>query len=136
VLASVEPVVAGDTASHSLARFVDARRYARLESVRNGRDAGSELMPRDGGKRRIYRLAAYMLSVSKAGYLKIEYGQKASLSSVARRWTCDPASCLTRSTSPLPPAGAITGRVFDEFGDPAATVFVRALRPEVRRWTT
>jgi hypothetical protein len=70
---------------------------------------------------------AYMLSVSKAGYLKIEYGQKRPFE---RGKTLDvlPGQLLDRIDITLPRAAAITGRVFDEFGDPAATVFVRALR--------
>jgi hypothetical protein len=70
---------------------------------------------------------AYTLSVSKAGYLRIEYGQKRpfergkSLDVVA-------GQALDRIDITLPRAGAMTGRVFDEFGDPAAGVFVRAHR--------
>jgi len=69
----------------------------------------------------------YTLSVSKAGYLKIEYGQKRPFE---RGKTLDvaPGQLLDRIDVTLPRAGAITGRVFDEFGDPAAAVFVRALR--------
>jgi protocatechuate 3,4-dioxygenase beta subunit len=70
---------------------------------------------------------AYMLSVSKAGYLKIEYGQKRPFE---RGKTLDvvPGQLLDRIDMTIPRAAAITGRVFDEFGDPVATVFVRALR--------
>jgi hypothetical protein len=70
---------------------------------------------------------AYLLSVSKAGYLKIEYGQKRPFE---RGKTLDvlAGQLLDRIDITLPRAAAITGRVFDEFGDPAATVFVRALR--------
>ena len=69
----------------------------------------------------------YTLSVSKAGYLKIEYGQKRPFE---RGKTLDvaPGQLLDRIDITLPRSGAITGRVFDEFGDPAAAVFVRALR--------
>ena len=69
----------------------------------------------------------YTLSVSKAGYLKIEYGQKRPFE---RGKTLDvaPGQLLDRIDLTLPRSGAITGRVFDEFGDPAAAVFVRALR--------
>lgn len=73
------------------------------------------------------RPGAYMLSASKAGYLKIEYGQKRpfergkSLDVVA-------GQLLDKVDLALPRSSAITGRVFDEFGDAAAGVFVRALR--------
>ena len=65
----------------------------------------------------------YTLSVSKAGYLKIEYGQKRPFE---RGKTLDvaPGQLLDRIDLTLPRSGAITGRVFDEFGDPAAAVFV------------
>ena len=70
---------------------------------------------------------AYILSVSKAGYLTIEYGQKRPFE---RGKTLDVAvgQLLDKIEVALPRGGAITGRVFDEFGDPAATVFVRVLR--------
>ncbi len=71
--------------------------------------------------------SAYMLSVSKAGYLKIEYGQKRPFER-GKRLDVLAGQLLDRIDMTLPRAGAITGRVFDEFGDPAATVFVRALR--------
>jgi hypothetical protein len=76
---------------------------------------------------RSLRPGAYRLSVSKAGYLKIEYGQKRPFE---RGKTLDVVSgqVLDSIDMTLPRASAITGRVFDEFGDPAATVFVRALR--------
>jgi protocatechuate 3,4-dioxygenase beta subunit len=69
----------------------------------------------------------YTLSVSKAGYLRIEYGQKRPFE---RGKTLELAAgqVLDRIDVALPRASAITGRVFDEFGDPAAAVFVRALR--------
>src|SRR4029453_7036960 len=70
---------------------------------------------------------AYTLSVSKAGYLKIEYGQKRPFER-GKRLDVLAGQLLDRIDMTLPRAGAITGRVFDEFGDPAAAVFVRALR--------
>ncbi len=87
--------------------------------IRTGVDGGWEAHDLAAG--------AYMLSVSKAGYLKIEYGQKRPFE---RGKTLDvvPGQLLDRIDITLPRAAAITGRVFDEFGDPAAAVFVRALR--------
>jgi len=70
---------------------------------------------------------AYTLSVSKAGYLKIEYGQKRPFER-GKRLDLAAGQLLDRIDITLPRAGAITGRVFDEFGDPAAGVFIRALR--------
>src|SRR5262245_11379775 len=73
------------------------------------------------------RPGAYMLSASKAGYLKIEYGQKRPFE---RGKSLDVAAgqVLDKVDLTLPRGGAIAGRVFDEFGDAAAGVFVRALR--------
>jgi carboxypeptidase family protein len=70
---------------------------------------------------------AYTLSVSKAGYLKIEYGQKRPFER-GKMLEVRAGQLLDKIDIALPRGGAITGRVFDEFGDPAATVFVRALR--------
>jgi hypothetical protein len=66
-------------------------------------------------------LPADTLSVSKAGYLKIEHGQKRPFE---RGKTLDvaPGQLLDGIDLTLPRSGAITGRVFDEFGDPAAAV--------------
>lgn len=73
------------------------------------------------------RPGAYVLSASKAGYLKIEYGQKRPFE---RGKSLDVAAgqVLDKVDLALPRGGAITGRVFDEFGDAAAGVLVRALR--------
>src|SRR5262245_9950639 len=70
---------------------------------------------------------AYILSASKAGYLKIEYGQKRPFE---RGKSLDVAAgqVLDKVDLALPRGGAITGRVFDEFGDAAAGVVVRAHR--------
>ncbi len=70
---------------------------------------------------------AYTLSVAKAGYLKIEYGQKRAFER-GKLLEVRPGQVVDRIDIALPRAGAISGRVFDEFGDPAAAVFVRALR--------
>ena len=70
---------------------------------------------------------AYTLSVSKTGYLKIEYGQKRPFER-GKILDLHSGQLLDKIDIALPRAGVITGRVFDEFGDPAAAVFVRALR--------
>ena len=73
------------------------------------------------------RPGAYTLSVSKAGYLTIEYGQKRPFER-GKSLEVAAGQLLDRIDIALPRGGAITGRVFDEFGDPAAAVFVRGLR--------
>jgi len=70
---------------------------------------------------------AYTLSVSKAGYLRIEYGQKRPFER-GKSLDVGAGQVLDRIDIMLPRAGAMTGKVLDEFGDPAAGVFVRAHR--------
>ena len=69
----------------------------------------------------------YMLSVTKSGYLRIEYGQQRPFE---RGKTLDlkAGEVLEKVDVSLPRGSAITGRIFDEFGDPAAAVWVRVLR--------
>ena len=69
----------------------------------------------------------YTLSVSKTGYLTIEYGQQRPFER-GKTLEAAPGRLLDKIDVTLPRGGVIAGRVFDEFGDPAATVFVRALR--------
>jgi hypothetical protein len=70
---------------------------------------------------------AYHVSVSKTGYLKLEFGQTRPFE---RGKTLDVSAgqLIENVDVTLPRGAAITGRVFDEFGDPAAGVFVRVLR--------
>jgi protocatechuate 3,4-dioxygenase beta subunit len=69
----------------------------------------------------------YTLSVSKSGYLKIEYGQQRPFER-GKTLEVSAGQLLDKLDLTLPRASAITGRVFDEFGDAAAAVWVRALR--------
>ena len=69
----------------------------------------------------------YTLSVSKSGYLKIEYGQQRPFER-GKTLEVSAGQILDKLDLTLPRASAITGRVFDEFGDAAAAVMVRALR--------
>ena len=119
-------VVAGDTGkplAGAIVTLVDTRasnpterqgRWIRTDA--EGRWEAPDLSP-----------AVYSLSVSKAGYLKIEYGQKRPFER-GKTLKLAAGQVLDRIDVALPRAGAITGRVFDEFGDPAEAVFVRALR--------
>ena len=69
----------------------------------------------------------YTISVTKSGYLKVEFGQQRPFE---RGKTLELAvgQILEKIDVTLPRGSAITGRIFDEFGDPAAAVMVRALR--------
>jgi 5-hydroxyisourate hydrolase-like protein (transthyretin family) len=68
----------------------------------------------------------YTVIASKSGYLRLEYGQqrpfeRGKILELAAGQSHDIALALPR-------AGAITGRIFDEFGDPMTAVLVRAMR--------
>jgi protocatechuate 3,4-dioxygenase beta subunit len=69
----------------------------------------------------------YTVVVTKSGYLKIEYGQQRPFER-GRTVELSAGQVLDRVDLTLPRGSAITGRIFDEFGDPAAAVMVRALR--------
>ena len=69
----------------------------------------------------------YTLSVTKSGYLKVEYGQRRPFER-GKALELTAGQVLEKLDVTLPRGSAITGRVFDEFGDPAAAVMVRALR--------
>lgn len=69
----------------------------------------------------------YTVSITKSGYLKIEYGQQRPFER-GKTLELTAGQVLDRVDAILPRGSALTGRVFDEFGDPAAAVMVRALR--------
>jgi hypothetical protein len=69
----------------------------------------------------------YTVSVTKSGYLKIDYGQQRPFER-GKTLELTAGQTFDRADVTLPRGSAITGRIFDEFGDPAATVMVRALR--------
>ena len=69
----------------------------------------------------------YTVVVSKSGYLKIEYGQQRPFER-GKTVELSAGQSLEKVDVTLPRGSAITGRIFDEFGDPAAAVMVRALR--------
>ena len=69
----------------------------------------------------------YTISVAKSGYLKVEYGQQRPFER-GKTLELKAGQILEKIDVTLPRGSAITGRIFDEFGDPAAAVMVRALR--------
>ena len=69
----------------------------------------------------------YAIVVSKGGYLKIEYGQQRPFER-GKTLELTAGQVFEKLDVTLPRGSAITGRIFDEFGDPAAGVMVRALR--------
>ena len=70
----------------------------------------------------------YTVSVNRSGYLSMQYGQQRPLES-ARPLQVNEGQAVDRIDFTLPRAGAITGRVTDEAGDPIAGVLVFAMRP-------
>lgn len=69
----------------------------------------------------------YTLRVSKSGYLTIEYGQRRPFER-GKTLELSAGQSLEKLDVTLPRGGAITGRIFDEFGDPMTAVMVRAMR--------
>jgi hypothetical protein len=69
----------------------------------------------------------YTLTVSKAGYLTLQYGQRRPLER-GRPIDLTDAQVLERTDVLLPRGGAVTGRIVDEYGEPLADATVQALR--------
>ncbi len=69
----------------------------------------------------------YRLWVQHSGYLRLEYGQRAA-KGPGTILTLQPGRYLRDIVLRLIPSGAITGRVYDEAGDPIEGGRIRALR--------
>jgi hypothetical protein len=67
------------------------------------------------------------LTASKAGYMTLRYGQKRSFEAGSPIEVAD-AQVMERADFSLPRGAAITGRIFDEYGDPVANARVQVLR--------
>src|SRR5712691_1290318 len=67
------------------------------------------------------------LTASKAGYMTLRYGQKRSFEAGTPIEIAD-GQVMERADFALPKGAAITGRIFDEFGDPVANARVQVLR--------
>jgi hypothetical protein len=97
----------------------------------NSRDAGFNRVVATDGEGR-YELATlpagrYRLSVNKAGYVALEYGQARPFEA-GKPLDITDGQMLDRIDFSLPRGSAITGRITDEFGDPITDVQVQALR--------
>ena len=119
-------VVAGDTGKPVRGAFVnviDTRASSPTE--RKGRWIATDA----DGRWEFADLAPgrYTVVVTKSGYLKVEYGQQRPFER-GRPLELTAGQTFDRVDVTLPRSSAITGRVLDEFGDPAAAVMVRALR--------
>lgn len=69
----------------------------------------------------------YTLTVSKAGYLTLQYGQRRPLEPGKPIDLAD-AQVLDKTDVLLPRGGAVMGRIVDEYGEPLADATVQALR--------
>ena len=70
----------------------------------------------------------YTISVTRSGYLTLQYGQRRPLE-LARPLELGDAQTMPNADVSLPRQGLIAGRVLDEFGEPVTGVFVQAMRP-------
>jgi len=69
----------------------------------------------------------YFITGSKAGYLTLQYGQRRPLDP-GKPVELAAAQVLDKTDLLLPRGSVITGRIFDEFGEPVADATVQALR--------
>lgn len=67
------------------------------------------------------------LTASKAGYMTLRFGQRRSFEAGSPIDIAD-GQLMERADFSLPKGAAITGRVFDEFGEPVANARVQVLR--------
>jgi Carboxypeptidase regulatory-like domain len=70
---------------------------------------------------------SYMVSISKGGFVDISYGQKRPFEAGKRLELAD-GQTIDKIDVSLPRAGVVTGRLFDEFGDPVTGARVTAQR--------
>jgi hypothetical protein len=69
----------------------------------------------------------WTLTASKAGYMTLRYGQKRSFEAGTPIEIGD-GQLMERADFALPKGAAVTGRIFDEYGDPVANARVQVLR--------
>jgi len=67
------------------------------------------------------------LTASKAGYMTLRYGQKRSFEAGSPIEISD-GQVMERADFALPKGAAVTGHIFDEYGDPVANARVQVLR--------
>jgi hypothetical protein len=72
----------------------------------------------------------WTLTASKAGFMTLRYGQKRSFEAGTPIEIAD-GQLMERADFALPKGAAVTGRVFDEFGDAVANARVQVLRYQI-----
>jgi len=93
-------------------------------------DIGSKSAMTDAEGRYEFRelpAGRFNLSVTKAGYVTIQYGQTRPFES-GKAIDLAEAQSLDKADFALPRGSAISGRLVDEFGDPVADALVSAMR--------
>jgi hypothetical protein len=93
-------------------------------------DIGSKSAMTDAEGRYEFRelpAGRFNLSVTKAGYVTIQYGQTRPFES-GKAIDLAEAQSLDKADFSLPRGSAISGRLVDEFGDPVADALVSAMR--------
>lgn len=96
-----------------------------LQDVRNAKTATTDTE----GRFEFTELPAgrFTLTVSKAGYLTLQYGQRRPLEP-GKPIELSRGQVLDRTDVALPRGGVVTGRIMDEYGEPLADATVQALR--------
>lgn len=95
-----------------------------------GPDIGSKSAMSDAEGRYEFRdlpAGRFNLSVTKAGYVTIQYGQTRPFES-GKAIDLSEGQTLDKADFSLPRGSAISGRLVDEFGDPVADALVSAMR--------
>jgi protocatechuate 3,4-dioxygenase beta subunit len=96
----------------------------------NSPDIGSKSAMTDAEGRYEFRdlpAGRFNLSVTKAGYVTIQYGQTRPFES-GKALDLSEGQLLDKADFSLPRGSAISGRLVDEFGDPVADALVSAMR--------
>ena len=95
-----------------------------------GPDIGSKSAMTDGEGRYEFRdlpAGRFNMSVTKAGYVTIQYGQTRPFES-GKALDLTDGQAMDKADFSLPRGSAISGRLVDEFGDPIADAMVSAMR--------
>lgn len=110
-------------------------RRAQVRAVSGGRDTRLVTTDAQGAfEFRDLPAGRWDLTASKAGFVTMRFGQRRPFEAGRPIEVAD-AQTLERVNFSLPRGAAITGRVFDEFGDPVANARVQALRYQMTQGT-
>ncbi|HET7699048.1 MAG TPA: carboxypeptidase-like regulatory domain-containing protein [Vicinamibacterales bacterium] len=109
----------------------DTGAIVRRAQVRiSGQDIGSKTAFTDAQGRYEFRdlpAGRFNLSVSKSGFVTMQYGQSRPFESGKQIELAD-AQVMEKADVSLPRGSAVSGRILDEFGEPVADASVNAMR--------